>query len=158
MFSSANRHAAGPRCNQQLNTEGTGTESEHTYVQEWSHVHKGAQITNSLLVYYVHKTSKKKKKKAQWTNVVELQYKPFNECTQPPQEQPGVMSLRTQSTDIFTQLCSLPSMTMSQDVSNVLQWGEKGRMCVCVYVYVCVFWNWGCCMVHAYLCSQQTSQ
>lgn len=58
--------------------------------------------------------------------------KPLNECTQPPQEQPGVMSLRTQSTDIFTQLCSLPSMTMSEDVSNVLQWGEKGQIvCVC---------------------------
>lgn len=51
---------------------------------------------------------------------------------QPPQEQPGVMSLRTQSTDIFTQLCSPPRMTMSQDVSNVLHWGRGGQgPCLC---------------------------
>lgn len=47
---------------------------------------------------------------------------------QPPQEQPGVTPLRTQSDDIFTQLCSLPSMTMSADV---LAGGEEGRACVC---------------------------
>lgn len=51
-----------------------------------------------------------------------------------PEEQPGVMSLRTQSTDIFTQLCSLPSMTMSQDVSNILHRGRGGQrvhVCLC---------------------------
>lgn len=45
----------------------------------------------------------------------------------PPQEPPRVMSLRTQSTDIFTQLCSLPRTTMSQDVSNVLRGGRGGQ-------------------------------
>lgn len=96
-----------------------------------------------MVIKQAKKKKKKRKKKQhrneQGTIAVELQYKPFNECTQPPQEQPGVMSLRTQSTDIFTQLCSLPSMTMSQDVSNVLQCGGglEGQR-VCVHVCVCV--------------------
>lgn len=60
---------------------------------------------------------------------------PSTNIFQSPQEQPGVMSLRTQSTDIFTQLCSLPSMTMSQDVSKVLHWGREGCI-ICVWVCV----------------------
>lgn len=78
---------------------------------------------------------------------------------QPPQEQPGVMSLRTQSTDIFTQLCSLPSMTMSQDVSNVLHWGGGGqRVCVCVCVRgLKRRLRARCCEGHTYVQAQQTS-